>query len=278
MPADHTPSNNPAGVVDGHDSSVELSANETPDPFPRTVTQLNRRVVPEALQDIANINVFALPSHRFDDLGQELAGFANEGEALEVFFVAGGFSHEHQVGSRVALSEDDVRSVLRELAAGAPGEELLERRQVRDRPGHQRGGTGRRVEVQVGDAEVAEEFEVDFQRVARGHRVDSSASVPGQPPRIPAPGRDGYRVRVGTARAARNASQIFSATSLFERRETISLAPSRRRIRTSFSGASKPISPRPTSLTTTMSAPLASIFRRPRASRSSVSAAKARTV
>ena len=64
-------------------------------------------------------------------------------------------------------------------------------------------------------------------------------------------------------RAERKASQMRSATSRLLRRETDSRWPSRPRIRTSLSSDSKPMSLRPTSLTTTRSAPFASIFRRP---------------
>src|SRR3712207_6864973 len=43
---------------------------------------------------------------------QELAGGADEGDALAVLVEAGGLTDEHQVGVRVALAEDDLGAAL----------------------------------------------------------------------------------------------------------------------------------------------------------------------
>ena len=72
-----------------------------------------------ALYYVADVDVFALQAHGFDHLGEEFAGAADEGEALDVFVVAGAFADEDEVGFRVAVAEDDFVAGFVEFAAGA---------------------------------------------------------------------------------------------------------------------------------------------------------------
>src|ERR1700682_1285886 len=119
-----------------------------------------------AFQDVGDVDVLPRSSHRFDDLRQELPGPADEREALLIFVAARGFPDEHEIGVRGALAEDDVRARPRELAAGAAGDEGLERGKVRHRAGHERW---RRTvchasKIEVGDTEVAEVGELLAER------------------------------------------------------------------------------------------------------------------
>ena len=47
-----------------------------------------------AFDYVADVDIGALQAHGFDHLGEEFAGAANEGEALDVFVVAGAFAYK----------------------------------------------------------------------------------------------------------------------------------------------------------------------------------------
>ncbi len=51
-----------------------------------------------ALDDVADVYVFALQAHRFDHLRQQFSGAADKGKALGIFVAARPFAYENQVG------------------------------------------------------------------------------------------------------------------------------------------------------------------------------------
>src|SRR5262249_40096937 len=61
-----------------------------------------------ALQNIANVNVFALKVDRLDDLREQLAGAHDEGQALLIFVVSGSFTNEDELGFGISGTENDV--------------------------------------------------------------------------------------------------------------------------------------------------------------------------
>src|SRR5262249_9983868 len=87
---------------------------------------------------------------------------AHEREGLLVLLATRRLAHEHELGLRVSLTEDDVRAALRELAPRAALQESRERAEVRRRPrGHRCGRRGfGSVDEEVLDAEVAKVFEI----------------------------------------------------------------------------------------------------------------------
>ena len=70
-----------------------------------------------AFENVADIDLFALQIDGFDDLGEKLAGAADERQALLVFVVAGSFTDEYQFGIGIAGAKNDVRARWSELAA-----------------------------------------------------------------------------------------------------------------------------------------------------------------
>ena len=62
----------------------------------------------DELQDVGDVNVFALVAHRLNDLRQQLPRATDERFALRVFVGSRRFTDEHQLGARVADAEDDV--------------------------------------------------------------------------------------------------------------------------------------------------------------------------
>ena len=71
-----------------------------------------------AFDDVADEDLLAGIAHGVDHLGEELAGAADECEALLVFVGAGAFADEHDLGLERALAGDDV------LAGGGEGAEF----------------------------------------------------------------------------------------------------------------------------------------------------------
>ena len=71
-----------------------------------------------AFDDVADEHLLAGIAHGVDHLGQQLAGAADEREALLVFVGAGAFADEHDVGPEQALAGHDV------LAGGGEGAEF----------------------------------------------------------------------------------------------------------------------------------------------------------
>jgi hypothetical protein len=61
-----------------------------------------------ALENICDVNFVAAQTHRLDDLGKQLSRLANERLALRILIGAGRFAHEHQVGSFIAYSKNDL--------------------------------------------------------------------------------------------------------------------------------------------------------------------------
>ena len=70
-----------------------------------------------ALEDVADVDVVAAEAHRFDHLGQELAGGADERLAGAILVGARRLADEDQRRVGVADAEDDVGALGRELAA-----------------------------------------------------------------------------------------------------------------------------------------------------------------
>ena len=73
-----------------------------------------------ALDDVSDVDLLAREAHGEDHVGEELAGFADEGQALRVFIGSGAFADEHEARGGVAGAEDDgVTAGIGERAAGA---------------------------------------------------------------------------------------------------------------------------------------------------------------
>ena len=79
-----------------------------------------------ALDDVGDVHVLARQADRLDDLGQQLAGAADERLALLVLVRARRLADEHQVGVRVADAEHDLLAAQRvQLAARARRADLV---------------------------------------------------------------------------------------------------------------------------------------------------------
>ena len=61
-----------------------------------------------ALENVGDVYILALETHRGDDLIEKLARAADERLALAVFLRAGGLADEHHFRIHVAHAEDDV--------------------------------------------------------------------------------------------------------------------------------------------------------------------------
>ena len=75
-----------------------------------------------AFQDIGHKDHVPFQPDAAEKLVEQLPGLPDEREALLVLVEARCFADEHQVGVRVAVSEDDLRPPLRETAARAAGD------------------------------------------------------------------------------------------------------------------------------------------------------------
>ena len=76
--------------------------------------------------DVRDVDVGASEPDAGEQLVEELAGLADEGEALLVLVEARRLADEHQVGVRVADAEHDLRAPFGEPAARAAGGLLLQ--------------------------------------------------------------------------------------------------------------------------------------------------------
>src|SRR5262245_45105815 len=75
-----------------------------------------------ALDHVGDVDILTPEVDRFDDLRQQLSRAADERLALNVFVCPWRLTHEHQIGVRVADTEDDLRAAERvELAPRAIG-------------------------------------------------------------------------------------------------------------------------------------------------------------
>src|SRR5262245_29261307 len=72
-----------------------------------------------ALDHVRDVDLLAPHADGLDDPREELAGTADERQALLVLVSAGRLAHEHERRARVALAEDDVLPPVRKLAARA---------------------------------------------------------------------------------------------------------------------------------------------------------------
>jgi hypothetical protein len=72
-----------------------------------------------ALNDIADINLFALEAHGFNHLREQFSRAADKWKALNVFVVPGTLADKNEFSVRIAVGKDDVRSGLVKLAACA---------------------------------------------------------------------------------------------------------------------------------------------------------------
>src|SRR5262249_3374766 len=83
MPPDDTSWNDLTGLVDAQDPPVVLVGHDPPDTLPGSVLQLDLSAVPETLQHIHYEHVLARDLQALlDDVGEELSGAADEGQAL----------------------------------------------------------------------------------------------------------------------------------------------------------------------------------------------------
>src|SRR5262249_46900829 len=123
------PSSDPARFdatigADGHDCAVVAITNETPDPSPAAVTELNHCVVPQALQYVRDVHVLTGHADPLEELAEELPGGADEGDPLFVLVEARRLADEHQIGVRRAGAEDDLRPRPRQSAALTAGDDV----------------------------------------------------------------------------------------------------------------------------------------------------------
>ena len=72
-----------------------------------------------ALDDVGDIDLFALEAHGLDHVVEQLAAAADEGHARCVFIRARAFADEHEAGVGVAVAEDELVAAFGEGAAGA---------------------------------------------------------------------------------------------------------------------------------------------------------------
>ena len=72
-----------------------------------------------AFDDVGDVDLFALETHGGDHVVEQLAGFADEGNALRVFVGAGAFTDEHKARVWGAVGEDELVAAGVEGAAGA---------------------------------------------------------------------------------------------------------------------------------------------------------------
>jgi len=71
-----------------------------------------------ALNDVADVHVFALQAHSFDHLRKKFSSAADERKALKVFIGAGTFTNEDKLSMGIAVAEDEFVATFVELAAG----------------------------------------------------------------------------------------------------------------------------------------------------------------
>ncbi len=82
-----------------------------------------------ALDHIGDVDLFALQSHGGDHVVEELAGLADEGDALGVFIGAWAFADEHEAGVGGAVAEDDLVAAGMEGAARAVADLFADERE-----------------------------------------------------------------------------------------------------------------------------------------------------
>ena len=73
-----------------------------------------------ALEHVGDEDVVAREADPLQQRVEELAGLADEGDALLVLVVAGGLAHEHEVGVGVAVADHHLGAAVAEGAAHAP--------------------------------------------------------------------------------------------------------------------------------------------------------------
>src|SRR5207247_4062176 len=161
-----------------------------------------------------------------DDVGEELARPAHEGQALLVFVRPRGLPHEHEGRLGIALAEDDVLPAPRQLAPLAVADELADGREVLRGRGGGPLGLGPRPIVRDPDAgergvEPGPLGEVTEDRLALAHR---RAALPTRAP----------------LRSAITRSQIASASARFEPSGTSTSPPSRSRRTAPLASVPKP--------------------------------------
>src|SRR5207245_690556 len=70
-----------------------------------------------ALDDVTDVNVFALQAHGFDHLREELSGAPDKGKALGIFIRARSLSDKNKLGFGISVAENDGVAMLMKLAA-----------------------------------------------------------------------------------------------------------------------------------------------------------------
>src|SRR5205823_2767891 len=83
-----------------------------------------------ALDHVGDVHVAAAQSHAAgDDLGQQLAGAADERFALAIFLLSRAFADEHELRLGLADAEHDLRASRAELAAATIADLVADRAQ-----------------------------------------------------------------------------------------------------------------------------------------------------
>ena len=89
-----------------------------------------------AFQNITDVHFFSLHPDSFDDLVEKLSGFPDKRLALGIFIGARSLTDEHDVGTRAANSEDEIRARISEGTLDTRADifvEFLQRFQLRPR-------------------------------------------------------------------------------------------------------------------------------------------------
>jgi hypothetical protein len=121
MPTDYATRNETSTCVYRHYRAVVARADESPNPFPGAVPELDSCPVSKALEYVRDVHVLTGQTDPAEQLIQEFPRLADEREALLVFVEARRFADEHQVRIGVTVTEDDLRPSLSEPASGASG-------------------------------------------------------------------------------------------------------------------------------------------------------------
>ena len=81
----------------------------------RAISERTGRHIRAALENVGDVNISARETHRLDNFGEQLAGPTDERFALRVFIGARRFTDEHDLGIRIANSENGLRAGASEI-------------------------------------------------------------------------------------------------------------------------------------------------------------------
>ncbi len=99
----------------------------------RAISERTSRHVRAAFENVGDVNLFPRKTHCLDNFGKQLAGATDERFALRIFIRPRCFSDEHDIGVRIADSENGLRPRAREVwAFRASSDSALNRGQLFD--------------------------------------------------------------------------------------------------------------------------------------------------